>query len=83
MVAHSFRAVQNADNVIVMNQGVIEDAGTIEDVCEPYLMQKGFLQRTPRGRMVTDFCREYFHYPLPSGSGKMKNKGNADQLSLQ
>ena len=60
-----------------------EDAGTIEDVCEPYLMQKGFLQRTPRGRMVTDFCREYFHYPLPSGSGKMKNKGNADQLSLQ
>ncbi len=60
-----------------------EDAGTIEDVCEPYLMQKGFLQRTPRGRMVTDFCREYFHYPLPSGAGKMKNKGNADQLSLQ
>ena len=59
-----------------------EDPGTIEDVCEPYLMQKGFLQRTPRGRMVTDFCREYFHYPLPSGGGKSKNKGNADQLSL-
>ena len=32
MVAHSFRAVQNADNVIVMNQGVIEDAGTIEEL---------------------------------------------------
>ena len=48
-----------------------EDAGTIEDVCEPYLMQKGFLQRTPRGRMVTNYCREYFHYPMKE-----------DQLSL-
>ena len=38
-----------------------EDVGTIEDVCEPYLMQQGFLQRTPRGRMVTPYCLEYFH----------------------
>ncbi len=38
-----------------------EDVGTIEDVCEPYLMQQGFLQRTPRGRMVTSYCLEYFH----------------------
>ncbi len=38
-----------------------EDAGMIEDVCEPYLMQQGFLQRTPRGRMVTPFCLDYFH----------------------
>ena len=30
-----------------------EDAGTLEDVYEPYLLQNGFLQRTPRGRMVT------------------------------
>ena len=30
-----------------------EDAGTLEDVCEPYLMQIGFLTRTPRGRCVT------------------------------
>ncbi len=28
-----------------------EDAGTIEDVIEPYLIQQGFLQRTPRGRI--------------------------------
>ena len=62
-----------------------EDSGTIEDVCEPYLMQKGFLQRTPRGRVVTDYCRAYFHYPVPSknnsgsdGSGK----DNRDQLKL-
>ena len=42
-----------------------EDVGTIEDVCEPYLMQQGFLQRTPRGRMVTEYCLEYFHRSVP------------------
>ena len=30
-----------------------EEAGTIEDVIEPYLIQQGFLQRTPRGRVAT------------------------------
>jgi len=30
-----------------------EDAGTLEDVCEPYLLQQGLLQRTPRGRILT------------------------------
>jgi Holliday junction DNA helicase RuvB len=30
-----------------------EEPGTLEDVAEPYLLQLGFLQRTPRGRMVT------------------------------
>jgi Holliday junction DNA helicase RuvB len=30
-----------------------EEAGTIEDVIEPYLIQQGFLQRTPRGRTAT------------------------------
>ncbi len=33
-----------------------EDAGTVEDVYEPYLIQNGFIQRTPRGRVVTDFA---------------------------
>ena len=31
-----------------------EDAGTIEEVYEPFLIQEGFLQRTPRGREVTE-----------------------------
>ena len=31
-----------------------EDSGTIEDVYEPYLIKNGFIQRTPRGRVVTD-----------------------------
>lgn len=39
-----------------------EDAGTIEDVYEPYLLQNGFLNRTARGRMVTDLA--YTHLGL-------------------
>ncbi|MBR5578476.1 MAG: Holliday junction branch migration DNA helicase RuvB [Lachnospiraceae bacterium] len=39
-----------------------EDAGTIEDVYEPYLIKNGFLNRTPRGRMVTDYA--YRHLGL-------------------
>lgn len=36
-----------------------EDAGTVEDVYEPYLIKNGFLNRTPRGRMVTDFACQH------------------------
>ena len=39
-----------------------EDAGTIEDVYEPYLLKNGFLNRTPRGRVVTDYA--YSHLGL-------------------
>jgi Holliday junction DNA helicase RuvB len=38
---------------------VAEDASTIEEVYEPFLVQHGFLQRTPRGRIVTDLGREH------------------------
>ncbi len=36
-----------------------EDVRTLEDVCEPYLLQAGLLQRTPRGRMVTPYAVEH------------------------
>ena len=36
-----------------------EDAGTIEDVYEPYLLKNGMINRTPRGRMVTDFAYQH------------------------
>ena len=39
-----------------------ESTDTIEDVIEPYLIQQGFLQRTPRGRMATE--RAYLHFGL-------------------
>mgnify|MGYP000297239920 CR=1 FL=1 len=37
-----------------------EDASTIEDVYEPYLIQNGLIKRTPRGRTVTDLCYKHF-----------------------
>ena len=40
-----------------------EEPETIEDVYEPYLLQLGFLQRTPRGRLVTDLGREHLGVP--------------------
>ena len=39
-----------------------EDPGTIEDVYEPYFIMNGFINRTPRGRVVTDLC--YIHFGL-------------------
>ena len=37
-----------------------EDAGTLEDVYEPYLIFNGFINRTPRGRVVTEHCYKHF-----------------------
>ena len=42
-----------------------EEAVTLEDVCEPYLMQLGLLTRTPRGRCVTRLAYEHLHLPVP------------------
>lgn len=38
-----------------------EDAGTIEDVYEPYLVKNGFINRTPKGRVATALAHEHFH----------------------
>jgi len=40
-----------------------EEADTIEEVYEPYLMQLGFIDRTPRGRIGTDRAFDYFQIP--------------------
>ena len=42
-----------------LSASIGEDAGTIEDVYEPYLLKNGFIQRTPRGRVVTE--KAYVH----------------------
>jgi len=47
-----------------LSAAIGEDPGTIEDVYEPYLMQLGFIQRTPRGRIVTRQCLKYFSRAL-------------------
>ena len=51
-----------------LSAAIGEERHTIEDVLEPYLIQQGFLQRTPRGRVATTLA--YAHLGLPSTSSK-------------
>ena len=44
---------------------ISEDAGTLEDVYEPYLLKNGFIQRTPRGRVVTALAYSHLGIPQP------------------
>lgn len=50
-------------NTIALNIG--EDSETVEDMYEPYLIQHGFLQRTPRGRRVTQLAYQHLGFPYP------------------
>jgi Holliday junction DNA helicase RuvB len=56
-----------------------EEAVTLEDVYEPYLMQLGFLTRTPRGRCVTQKAYQHLHRSIPGGAAP---EGEMDQLTL-
>lgn len=56
-----------------------EDAVTIEDVVEPYLMQLGFIMRTPRGRICTQAAYDHMKLPMPSS---MQNGRPEGQISL-
>lgn len=47
-----------------------EESQTIEDVYEPYLLQIGMIQRTPRGRVVTDLAYHHLGLPIPPKDGK-------------
>ena len=54
---------------------ISEERDTIEDVLEPYLIQQGFLKRTPRGRMATSIAYQHFGIPLKNGlSGDMSEE---------
>ena len=57
-----------------MATAVGEDAGTVEEVYEPYLIQEGYLQRTPRGREATPLAYQHL--------GKIKTSGQQQQLNL-
>ncbi len=52
-----------------------EEAITIEDVYEPYLMQIGFLSRTPKGRCVTRLAYDHLGLPFQGGATQMKIEG--------
>jgi holliday junction DNA helicase RuvB len=45
-----------------------EEADTIEDVYEPYLLQQGLLKRTPRGRVATGAAFEHLGLERPAGA---------------
>jgi Holliday junction DNA helicase RuvB len=57
---------------------VNEETVTIEDVYEPYLLQQGFLTRTPRGRCVTKMAYEHLGLPYP-----MENNRNDGQIKME
>ena len=43
-----------------------EESSTVEDVIEPYLLQLGFIARTPKGRVALRPCYEHFNMPVPA-----------------
>ncbi len=47
-----------------------EDAGTIEEVYEPFLIKEGFIKRTPRGRVATDLAFTHLHRDFPTRPGE-------------
>ncbi len=55
-----------------------EETVTIEDVYEPYLLQQGYITRTPRGRCATRQAYEHLHLPLP-----MENVGDSGQIKME
>jgi len=52
---------------------ISEERETLEDVVEPYLIQQGFIMRTPRGRMVTQHAYTHFGILPPKGEGDLFN----------
>ena len=61
---------------------ISESIDTIEDVCEPYLMQVGFLQRTPRGRVAMPAAWDYFQLTPPAQASGNKKNSAQEQGSL-
>ena len=48
-----------------------EEADTIEDVYEPYLLQQGLIKRTPRGRVLTERAYEHLGLPVPEAHASL------------
>ncbi len=59
-----------------------EEVDAIEDVYEPFLLQLGFLQRTPRGRIATRRAYEHLGIPYPERASSSETEGGAQQGTL-
>lgn len=57
-----------------------EETETVEDVVEPFLMQLGFLQRTPRGRVVTAHAYDHLNLPVPNAESDGESRQQALKL---
>ncbi len=57
---------------------ISEERGTVEDILEPYLIQQGFIQRTPRGRIVTQFAYRHFGLDISSAPDDMFGNASVD-----
>jgi holliday junction DNA helicase RuvB len=66
-IAHKFGGGPVGLSTLAVSLG--EEPDTIEDVYEPFLLQLGFLQRTPRGRIITALGREHIGSPAESEGG--------------
>ena len=62
-----------------MAAAISEERGTIEDVLEPFLIQQGFLMRTPRGRMATRLAYEHFGFKLSSEQQQLSLESQANR----
>lgn len=58
---------------------ISEERGTVEDVLEPFLIQQGFIMRTPRGRMVTQFAYRHFGLSAKEAPGELFDELNDRQ----
>jgi Holliday junction DNA helicase RuvB len=59
-----------------LSAAISEERGTIEDVLEPYLIQQGYMLRTPRGRMATRSAYLHFGLPAPASGAAGNERGN-------
>ena len=71
-IAHKFEGGPVGLSTLAVSLG--EEPDTIEDVYEPYLLQLGFLQRTPRGRVITALGREHI------GAARRRPAGSSDAM---
>ena len=58
MIIHKFAG--GPVGIETLSAAIGEDRETIEEVYEPYLIQRGFIDRTQRGRMATDYAYQHF-----------------------
>ena len=69
-ILHKFAGGPVGLNSLAVSVG--EESDTIEEVYEPYLIQEGYLKRTPKGRVVTEICYRRFGLKPAAGQGEME-----------